>query len=71
MKNTFKKMNNAKKYISKKMKNTEFKQSLLEEKLKIDLEFMIDELNENIKNNKPKEELLISVSELKRAVAHS
>ena len=64
-------MNNAKKYISKKMKNTEFKQSLLEEKLKIDLEFMIDELNENIKNNKPKEELLISVSELKRAVAHS
>ena len=64
-------MNNAKKYISKKMKNNEFKQSLLEEKLKIDLEFMIDELNENIKNNKPKEELLISVSELKRAVAHS
>ena len=64
-------MNNAKKYISEKMKNNEFKQSLLEEKLKIDLEFMIDELNENIKNNKPKEELLISVSELKRAVAHS
>ncbi len=64
-------MNNTKQYIKNKMKDEDFKRSYLEEKLKIDIEFMIDELNEKIKNDKPKEELLFGVKELKRVISHA
>ena len=64
-------MNNARQYIENKMKDENFRRSYVEEKLKIDLEFIIDELNENIKNDKPKNELLKGVKKLKRVIAHA
>ncbi len=64
-------MNNAKQIINNKMKDDNFRRYYIEEKLKLDLEFIIDELNDNIKNDKPKKEILKGVKKLKRVISHT
>ena len=59
-------MNNAQKYIAKQMENEEFRQAYFDEKMKLDLEFLIDDLVEGIKLNKPKTELLKGARRIKR-----
>jgi hypothetical protein len=64
-------MNNAQKYVSKQMENEEFRQAYFEEKMKLDLEFLIDELVESIKLNKPKHDLLKGARRIKRMLINS
>jgi len=45
-------MNIAEKYFAGKMKDEEFRKAYQEEKLKLDIEFMLDELLEEIKMEK-------------------
>lgn len=57
-------MNNATKYFQKQMENEEFRNSYFAEKVKLDLEFLIDELVDNINSEKPKTLLLSHVKKI-------
>ena len=59
-------MNNAKTYLEEQMQNKEFAEEFFTEKFKLDLEFLIDDLIENIEAGKPKKELIKRADELKR-----
>lgn len=63
-------MNNAYEYIKKQMESDEFKQSLIIEKMKLDIEMLADELKDEIIADKPKTLLIKGVNKIKRAVAH-
>ena len=64
-------MNNATKYFQKQMENEEFRNSYFAEKIKLDLEFLIDELADNINSEKPKTQLLSYVKKIKSTLAHA
>jgi hypothetical protein len=64
-------MNNAAKYFQKQMENEEFRNSYFAEKIKLDLEFLIDELVDNINSEKPKTQLLSHVKKIKSTLAHA
>lgn len=64
-------MNNAEKYINEQLKDEEFRNVYFEEKLKIDLEFLIDELGEKIKSNQSKTSLIRGLNKIKRTLAHA
>ncbi|OGU42680.1 MAG: hypothetical protein A2X61_10585 [Ignavibacteria bacterium GWB2_35_12] len=61
-------MNNSKKYFKLKMKDTSFKKAYLEEKTKLDLEFLVDELYNDIKLDKPSNELIKGVRKIKHVL---
>ena len=51
-------MNTAKKYFQKQLSVPEFKQSYLEEKVKLDIEYQLEELKKDIQSCKPSEEII-------------
>lgn len=53
------------------MENEEFRNSYFAEKIKLDLEFLIDELVDNINSEKPKTQLLRHVKKIKNTLAHA
>ena len=59
-------MNNAEAYINEKMKDPTFRTAYLEEKTKLDIEFMLDELTDKIKMEKSYSELLKGVKKIKK-----
>jgi len=64
-------MNNAEAYKSEKMKNAEFKEAYYVEKLKLDIEFMLDELSEKIKMEQSYNHLLKGVNKMKLKINRS
>lgn len=61
-------MNNAQKYFNKKMEDVSFRKAYLEEKTKLDLEFLVDELYNDIKLDKPSNELIKGVRKIKHVL---
>ena len=59
-------MNYAESYKEEKMKDANFREAYLEEKFKLDLEFMLDELADKIKMEQSYKELLKGVNKIKR-----
>ena len=61
-------MNIAKKYLQKQLANDEFKRSYLEEKVKLDIEYKLEELKKDIKTNKTAKELIKKVDSIEQYV---
>ena len=61
-------MTNAEKYFQEKMKDPNFKEIYLQEKFKLDLEFQLDELKEQIKIRKSKTTLIRGVNKIKKSL---
>ncbi len=59
-------MNYAETYKQEKMKNETFRKAYFEEKMKLDIEIMLDELVEKIKKEESYKELLKGVNKIKR-----
>jgi hypothetical protein len=64
-------MNIAQKYFDEKLKDDEFRKAYSEEKLRLDIEFMVDELKDKIKADKSKLSLIREVNKIKRVLAHA
>ncbi len=64
-------MNNAEAYKEEKMQNAEFKEVYYVEKLKLDIEFMLDELSEKIKMEQSYNHLLKGVNKMKLKINRS
>lgn len=61
-------MSIAKKYLHKQLANKEFKQSYLEEKIKLDIEYQLEELKKDIKTSKSIEDLIRKVNSIEQYV---
>lgn len=61
-------MNIAEKYFQKQLANDEFKRSYLEEKVKLDIEYQLEELKKDIKTRKPAKELIKKVDSIEQYV---
>jgi hypothetical protein len=61
-------MNSAEKYFEEQMQDTEFRKAFNEEKSRLDIVFLLDELTEKIKMEKPTNELLKGVRKIKRTL---
>ena len=61
-------MNIAKKYFKEHLSSKEFKLSFLEEKVKIDIEYQLEELKKDIQTNKTAKELIEKVDSIERYV---
>jgi hypothetical protein len=61
-------MNIAKKYLQKQLANDEFKRSYLEEKVKLDIEYQLEELKKDIKTRKTAKELIKKVDSIEQYV---
>ena len=61
-------MNIAKKYLQKHLANDEFKRSYLEEKVKLDIEYQLEELKKDIKTRKTAKELIKKVDSIEQYV---
>jgi hypothetical protein len=61
-------MNTAKKYFEKQLSVPEFKQSYLEEKVKLDIEYQLEELKKDIQSCKPSEEIIKKIDRIERYV---
>jgi hypothetical protein len=61
-------MNYARAYKEEKMKDTSFRKAYLEEKTKLDIEFMLDELTDKIKLERSYSELMKGVKKIKRVL---
>ena len=59
-------MNIAKKYLQKQLANDEFKRSYLEEKVKLDIEYQLEELKKDIKTRKTAKELIKKVDSIEQ-----
>ena len=64
-------MNNAQKYKEENMKDLAFRKAYLEEKTKLDLEFMLDELTDKIKLENSYDELMKGVKKIKRVLVNA
>lgn len=64
-------MNNAQKYWDENMKDLTFRKAYLEEKTKLDLEFMLDELENKIKMETNYNELMKGVRKIKRVLVNA
>ncbi|MDL1969667.1 MAG: hypothetical protein LWW94_01600 [Candidatus Desulfofervidaceae bacterium] len=58
-------MNIARKYFEQQFTNEEFKRAYLEEKIKLDIEYQLEELKKEILSNKTTEELIKKVDSIK------
>ncbi len=61
-------MNTAKKYFQKQLSVPEFKQSYMEEKVKLDIEYQLEELKKDIQSSKPSDELIKRIDRLEKYV---
>jgi len=64
-------MNIAKDYFKKQWKNEEFRHTYLEEKVKLDIEYHLEELKKDIKSQKPAEELINRVNFIEQYVLNA
>ena len=64
-------MNNAQKYWEENMKDKTFRKAYLEEKTKLDLEFMLDELENKIKMETNYNELMKGIRKIKRVLVNA
>ena len=61
-------MNIAEKYFDKKMKDEAFRKAYSEEKLKLDIEFLLDDLTKQIQMESSYNELLKGVKKIRRTL---
>ena len=61
-------MNISEKYLKKQLASEEFKHSFLEEKVKLDVEYRLEELKKDIKTHKSPEELIRKVDSIEQFV---
>ncbi len=59
----------AEKYFKKQMKSEEFRGSFLEEKVKLDIEYRLEELKRGIRGNKSIDKLIEEVESIEKFVA--
>jgi hypothetical protein len=62
------KMNIAEKYLKEKLFSEEFRRSCLEEKMKLDIEYRLEELKRDIQKHKSPDELIEKVEDLEKLV---
>jgi hypothetical protein len=61
-------MSIAEKYFKKQFASDEFKRSFLEEKVKLDIEYRLEELKSDIQQKKSPEELIEKVNSIEKYV---
>lgn len=61
-------MNIAKEYLKKQLSNNEFRQSYLEEKVKLDIEYQLEELKKDIQSHKSPEDLIQKVDSIEQYI---
>lgn len=61
-------MNIAEKYFKKQLSSDEFRRSFLEEKIKLDIEYRLEELKRDIQTRKSPEELIKKVDSIEQFV---
>ena len=61
-------MNIAEKYFAEKMEDEEFRKAFNEEKLKLDVEFLLDDLIKKIKMESSYNELLIDANKIRKTL---
>lgn len=61
-------MNAAKKYFQKQLANNEFKHSYMEERVKLDIEYQLEELKKDIQTRKHADELIKKVNAIEQFV---
>ena len=64
-------MSIAKKYLKQQMQNPEFKQSFLNEKARLDIEYQLEELKRDIAVCKPVNELIGKIDQIERFVQYA
>jgi hypothetical protein len=64
-------MSIAKEYLNKQMQDPEFKQSFLNEKARLDIEYKLEELKRDIAVCKPATELIGKIDLIERLVQHA
>ena len=64
-------MSIAKEYLWQQMQNPEFKQSFLNEKARLDIEYHLEELKRDIAVCKPVNELIGKIDQIERFVKHA
>lgn len=57
-----------KKYFQKQISGPEFKESYMEEKVKLDIEYQLEELKKDIQSCKPSEEIIKKIDRLEKYV---
>jgi hypothetical protein len=63
-------MNIAEKYLKHQLQNPEFKQSFLNEKARLDIEYQLEELKRDIAVCKPVNELIGKIDQIERFIQH-
>lgn len=61
-------MSIAEKYFKKQLESEEFRRSYLEEKVKLDIEYCLEELKRDIRDQKSPEKLIEKVDAIERIV---
>ena len=61
-------MNIAEKYFKKQFSSEEFRRSFMEEKIKLDIEYRLEELKRDIRTRKSSEELIKKVDSIEQFV---
>ena len=61
-------MSIAEKYLKKQLSSEEFKHSYLEEKVKLDIEYRLEELKRDIQTHKSSEELIKKVDSIEQYI---
>ena len=61
-------MNIAEKYFKKQLSSEEFRRSFLEEKVKLDIEYKLEELKRDIQTRKSADELIKKVDSIEQYV---
>ncbi|MBF0566579.1 MAG: hypothetical protein HQK89_15235 [Nitrospirae bacterium] len=61
-------MNTAKEYFQKQLDVPEFKQSYMEEKVKLDIGYQLEELKKDIQSLKPSEEIIRKIDRLEKYI---
>jgi len=64
-------MSTAKEYLKQQMQNTEFQQSFLNEKARLDIEYQLEELKRDIAVCKPVNELIGKIDQIERFVQYA
>jgi polyhydroxyalkanoate synthesis regulator phasin len=64
-------MNVAKEYLNQQMKDSVFKQSFLNEKARLNIEYQLEELKLDIAGCKPINELIGKIDRIERFVQHA
>ncbi len=61
-------MNIAEKYFKKQLSSAEFRRSFLEEKVKLDLEYQLEDLKKDLKSRKSHKELIKKIDSIEQYV---